>query len=81
MILKSFSGVRVGDFVRAHGERHNVNWTQVWWKVTEVTGDGLVMINRGGRVRSLTWRSAKDTGLTKFKTWQPGDPREDGDNL
>lgn len=81
MIVKSFSGVREGDFIRGHGTRCGVNWAQVWWKVVEVTKDEIVAVNRSGRIRRHTWQMAKDIGPVKFKTWQPGDPREDGDNL
>jgi hypothetical protein len=80
MIVKVFSGVQLGDFVRGHGQRMNPNWTQVWWKVTEVERDKLTMINRHGRVREVTFEQARFKGL-RFKVWQPGDPREDGDNL
>lgn len=80
MIVKVFSGVRLGDFVRGHGQRVNPSWSQVWWKVTEVQQDKLTMINRHGRVREVTFDYTRQRGL-RFKVWQPGDPSEDGDNL
>lgn len=80
MIVKVFSGVRLGDFVRGHGQRVNPDWPQVWWKVTEVQRDKLTMINRHGRVREVTFDHTRQRGL-RFKVWEPGDPREDGDNL
>lgn len=80
MIVKVFSGVQLGDFVRGHGHRINPNWSHVWWKVTEVKQDKLTMVNRHGRQREVTFDSARQRGL-RFKVWEPGDPREDGDNL
>lgn len=80
MIVKVFSGVQVGDFVRGHGHCLNPNLTQVWWKVTEVTRDEITAVNRHGRVRRLTFDQCRQIGI-RFKVWQPGDPREDGDNL
>lgn len=80
MIVKMFTGVQEGDFVRGHGHRINPNWSQVWWKVTEVAPDKLTMINRHGREREVTYDQARQRGL-RFKVWEPGDSREDGDNL
>lgn len=80
MIIKVFSGVLAGDFVRGHGRRVNPNWSQVWWKVTSVERDKLTMVNRTGRTREVTFDYARQRGL-RFKVWEPGDPREDGDNL
>ncbi len=80
MIVKVFSGVQVGDFVRGHGQRLNPNLAQVWWKVTSVEKDEITTVNRHGRVRKFTFDGCRQRGL-RFKVWQPGDPREDGDNL
>ena len=79
-IIKTFSGVREGDFVRGHGHNINPNWAQVWWKVTKVESGKLTMVNRHGRERDVTFDYAQHRGL-RFKTWQIGDPREDGDNI
>ncbi len=80
MIIKTFSGIQVGDFVRGHGHRINPNWSQVWWKVVDANHDALTMINRHGRERVVTFDQCRQRGL-RFKAWQPGDPREDGDNI
>lgn len=80
MIVKMFSGVKLDDYVRGHGHRVNPNWAQVWWKVTAVERDKLTLVNRHGRVREITFDNARQRGL-RFKVWEPGDPREDGDNL
>jgi len=80
MIIKVFSGVQEGDFVRGHMRNVNPNWSQVWWKVTQVEKDKLTMINRHGRIREVKFETARFQGL-RFKVWQPGDPRQDGDNL
>lgn len=80
MIVKVFSGVREGDFVRGHGHRMGPSLTQVWRKVTLVERDRIVTVNRHGRERVFTFDQCRQMGL-RFKVWQPGDPREDGDNL
>lgn len=80
MIIKTFSAVREGDYVRGHMRNVNPGWSQVWWKVTAVETNKLTMVNRHGRTREVTWDTAKHQGL-RFKAWEPGDPREDGDNL
>lgn len=79
-MIKVFSGVETGDFVRGHGHRLTPDWTQVWWKVVETASDKLTLINRHGRRREITYRTAQNSGI-RFRTWKPGDPREDGDNL
>ncbi len=80
MIVKVFSGVQLGDYVRGHGHRLNPNLTQVWWKIIDVKRDTLTAVNRHGRERKFTFEQCRYVGI-RFKVWQPGDPREDGDNL
>ncbi len=80
MIVKVFSGVQVGDYVRGHAYRMNPNLAQVWRKVISVTRDEIVTVDRHGRERIFTFDGCRQRGM-RFKVWQPGDPREDGDNL
>lgn len=74
MMVKAHASVVVGDFIRPHG--HNVSPNQKWWKVLAVDGDTLKTVDRHGYARNFTWRQGR-----KWKTWEPGDPRADGDNL
>lgn len=78
-IVKMHNGVRIGDYVRVH--HHNVhrspNVAFVWRKVIERTADDtLITVNRHGTRREFTYKA-----WSRFKVWEPGDPREDGDNL
>lgn len=81
-IIKTFSQVRPGDYVRGHatGVHRSPNLAFVWRKVVEKTADRIVTVDRHGTERVFTWDSVKHKGL-RFKAWQAGDPREDGDNL
>lgn len=77
MIIKLHTGVKIGDFIRQSG--HNVRPEQKWWKVLDITGlrnDTLQVIDRHGYRREFFWTQGR-----KYKVWQPGDPRKDGDNL
>ena len=79
-IVKNFSQVREGDYVRGNMHRVNPSLAQVWRKVTEKTSETIVTVDRRGTERVFRWDTVKHMGL-RFKAWQPGDPREDGDNL
>lgn len=79
MIIKLHNGVQVGDFIRRHGHNchRSPNTAFVWRKVIERTDDDtIVTVDRNGTRREFTYQR-----WSKFKVWQPGDPREDGDNL
>ncbi len=80
MIIKVFSGVREGDFVRGHMHRANPNLAQVWRKVIKVDRDAITTVTRHGTERVFKFDTCRQMGM-RFKVWQPGDPREDGDNL
>lgn len=77
MILKTFSQVREGDFVRYKGHRLNPGYTDVWHKVTRVEHGRLTLVNRHQREKQVTWDTAKHGGI-RFLVWEPGDPRQDG---
>lgn len=79
-LIKTYSQVREGDFVRGHMHRANPSLAQVWRKVTEKSPERIVTVDRHGTERVFTWDSVKHKGM-RFKAWQPGDPRNDGDNL
>lgn len=75
MIVKLHTGVQVGDYIRPTG--HNVSPNQKWWKVIDRTGprnDTLAVVDRNGYHREFYWSQGR-----KYKVWQPGDQREDGD--
>lgn len=80
MIVKMFTGVQEGDYIRGHAHRINPELAQVWRKVTSVTRDTITTVTRDGRVRTFTHDGCRQRGM-RFKVWQPGDPREDGDNI
>lgn len=69
MMIKVHSGIRVGDFIKAHGHRTNEG---PWRKVIRINGDTLVTVNRHGYRREFTWTQGR-----KWKVWQPGDPQQD----
>jgi hypothetical protein len=79
-LIKTYSQVAVGDYVRGHMHNVNPSLAQVWRKVTEISGERIVTVDRNGRERVFKWDTVKHMGL-RFKVYQPGDPREDGDNL
>lgn len=64
---------REGDFIRVMAHRAQPRLRDMWWKVTEVKGDRLALINRHGH--TAIWTGAR----TKFNIWQPGEPKNDGD--
>ncbi len=74
MLVKLHAGIRVGNYIRPHG--HNVTTDQKWWKVVDIDGDTLHTVDRHGTRRDFGHRPGR-----KWKTWEPGDPRADGDNL
>lgn len=80
MIVKTYSQVREGDYVRLHGHNVNPSAGQIWRKVTETTGQQITTVDRHGTERVFSWDSINQ-GRRRFKVWTPGDPREDGDNL
>lgn len=74
MIVKLHTGVQDGDYIRPHG--HRVKDIQKWWKVLAHEGDTLKVVDRHGYRRDFAWTQGR-----KYKVWEPGDPRQDGDNL
>lgn len=74
MIAKSFSGVKVGDFIRLCGHRINPAYTDRWHKVTDTDSGQLTFVDRNGRERH--WRYGAGDNV-KFLVWEPGDPRTD----
>ena len=80
-LIKTYSQVREGDYVRGHAyPRPNPSLAQVWRKVVSIGPDAIVTVDRYGTERVFKWDTVKHRGR-RFKVWQPGDPREDGDNL
>jgi hypothetical protein len=79
-VIKTYSQIQIGDYVRGHAHRINPSLAQTWRRVTAKDGDRIVTVDRHGTERVLTWDFVKHRGL-RFKVWQAGDPREDGDNL
>lgn len=76
-LIKLHTGVQTGDFIRRYG--HNISADQKWWKVLDITGprkDRLVVVDRHGYKREFPWTQGR-----KYKVWEPGDPRTDGDNI
>ena len=76
-IKKLHAGIKVGDFIRGPwGYRMNPTAAQVWFKVEDIDGDTLKLINRMGYRKDGYYAQGR-----KWMVWEPGDPREDGDNL
>lgn len=80
MIVKTFTQLNDGDFVRYHAYRANPSYAHVWRKVRRIDRDTIELTDRRGSRREVTWDRCKAGGI-RFKVWEPGDPREDGDNL
>ena len=71
MMIKVHSGIRVGDFIKAHGHRTNEG---PWRKVIRINGDTLVTVNRHGYRGVFTC-----TPGVMGTVWPPGDPQLYGD--
>lgn len=80
MILKMFSQVNEGDYVRFHGHLISPGHAHKWRKVIRVDREVMVLVDRNGREMTVTYDRCQASGI-RFKTWEPGDPREDGDNV
>jgi len=80
MIVKTFSQLNDGDYVRFHAHRVNPSYSQVWRKVRRIGNEAIELTDRHGGVRTFSYDAIRQGGI-RFKCWTPGDPREDGDNL
>lgn len=67
--------LKVGDYAKFRGHRIQEHLQLMWWKITGIDGDRLLLVNRENKTARVN-RRQRYQHCHALK-WEPGDDRND----